>query len=196
MFPQSEIDAVEIRVLQDWFDERNQEMTNIKRALMASAFGAAIMVGGALSCDTAQAAQVGTSGDVRVAQIEVNIFSGRQYCWYDDAWDGPGWYQCGYSWRRGLGWGGGFGWNSWQGGHNHSYYSGRSGHTSFSRSGSQHSNVILAGTGHTNGIHANTSHSSGNRSSTGHSDSGHSSGNHSSGDHSSGGHSGGDHGPH
>ena len=33
------------------------------------------------------------------------VIDGRRYCWYDDGWQGPGWYWCGYRWRRGLGWG-------------------------------------------------------------------------------------------
>ena len=35
------------------------------------------------------------------------VWGGRNYCWYASAWRGPGWYQCGFAWRRGLGWGGG-----------------------------------------------------------------------------------------
>src|ERR1700677_4238911 len=45
------------------------------------------------------------------------VFGGRQYCWYDDGWQGPGWYWCGYAYRTGFGWGGGFGWHGWRGGH-------------------------------------------------------------------------------
>ncbi|MGA7809297.1 hypothetical protein, partial [Bradyrhizobium sp.] len=41
------------------------------------------------------------------------IFGGRGYCWYDDGWHGPGFYWCGYAWRRGFGWGGGAGWHGW-----------------------------------------------------------------------------------
>jgi hypothetical protein len=44
------------------------------------------------------------------------IFSGRNYCWYPGGWQGPGYYWCGYAWRRGFGWGGGAGWNGWHGG--------------------------------------------------------------------------------
>ncbi|WP_249780843.1 hypothetical protein [Bradyrhizobium sp. dw_78] len=41
------------------------------------------------------------------------IFGGRNYCWYDDGWHGPGYYWCGYAMRRGFGWGGGEGWRGW-----------------------------------------------------------------------------------
>jgi hypothetical protein len=43
------------------------------------------------------------------------IFGGRNYCWYDSGWRGPGFYWCGYAERRGLGWGGGAGWHGWRG---------------------------------------------------------------------------------
>jgi len=40
-------------------------------------------------------------------------YLGEDYCWYDSAWRGPGWYVCGSEWRRGFGWGGHFGWRGW-----------------------------------------------------------------------------------
>jgi hypothetical protein len=42
------------------------------------------------------------------------FWGGRRYCWYNSAWRGPGWYQCGFAWRRGLGWGGAAGWHGWR----------------------------------------------------------------------------------
>jgi len=42
------------------------------------------------------------------------IYEGRQHCFYPDGWHGPGWYWCGYNWRRGLGWGGPRGWHGWE----------------------------------------------------------------------------------
>ncbi len=51
--------------------------------------------------------------DVEQAQF---FYGGQNYCWYDDGWRGPGFYWCGYAWRRGLGWGGGVGWHGWHGG--------------------------------------------------------------------------------
>jgi len=42
------------------------------------------------------------------------LFGNQRYCWYDSAWNGPGWYYCGYAFRRGYGWGGGYGWNNWR----------------------------------------------------------------------------------
>jgi hypothetical protein len=42
------------------------------------------------------------------------IWNGRRYCWYPGGWRGPGWYWCGYAWRRGFGWGGPAGWHGWR----------------------------------------------------------------------------------
>lgn len=44
------------------------------------------------------------------------IFGGRRYCFYLSGWRGPGWYWCGYAWRRGFGWGGPRGWHGWRAG--------------------------------------------------------------------------------
>ena len=42
------------------------------------------------------------------------VWRGASYCWYDGGWHGPGWYRCGFQFRRGFGWGGGIGWNNWE----------------------------------------------------------------------------------
>jgi hypothetical protein len=44
-------------------------------------------------------------------------FDDENYCWYDEGWQGPGWYWCGYQWDDGFGWGGPYGWNGWGGGY-------------------------------------------------------------------------------
>jgi hypothetical protein len=56
-----------------------------------------------------------------VDNAQVFVYLGRPYCFYLDGWHGPGWYRCGYSWRRGHGWGGVYGWNNW----NHPRYHAR-----------------------------------------------------------------------
>ena len=49
-----------------------------------------------------------------VEKAQVFVWHGRRYCWYDDGWQGPGFYRCGYARRHGLGWGGGEGWHGWR----------------------------------------------------------------------------------
>jgi hypothetical protein len=56
----------------------------------------------------------GVSSDL-VDQVAVRVYvhEGHRYCFYFNGWHGPGWYRCGFAFRRGLGWGGVYGWNSW-----------------------------------------------------------------------------------
>jgi hypothetical protein len=42
------------------------------------------------------------------------FYQGREFCWYDNGWRGPGWYWCGYGARPGQGYGGGPGWQGWR----------------------------------------------------------------------------------
>jgi apolipoprotein N-acyltransferase len=49
------------------------------------------------------------------------IYNGRQYCWYEDGWRGPGWYWCGQAYHEGVGWGGAYGWNGWRTVHSGGY---------------------------------------------------------------------------
>jgi hypothetical protein len=60
-----------------------------------------------------------------VDTVAVYVYGGRHYCFYFDGWHGPGWYRCGFAWRRGLGWGGVYGWNSWNYGPYERRYGGR-----------------------------------------------------------------------
>ena len=53
------------------------------------------------------------TGLVDTVAVQVYVHEGRRYCFYFEGWQGPGWYRCGFAWRRGLGWGGVYGWNSW-----------------------------------------------------------------------------------
>ena len=56
----------------------------------------------------------GVSGDL-VDQVAVRVYvhAGHRYCFYFNGWHGPGWYRCGFAFRRGYGWGGVYGWNDW-----------------------------------------------------------------------------------
>jgi hypothetical protein len=60
---------------------------------------------------------------VPTAEAQIYVWGGRNYCWYYDGWHGPGYYWCGYRFRRGFGWGGGIGFHGW-GGHGGGYHGG------------------------------------------------------------------------
>jgi len=80
----------------------------------------ALIACGALA-DRLQAAPIAPEGlrgalgslDI-IEKAQVFVWHGRRYCWYDDGWQGPGFYWCGYAKRHGLGWGGGAGWHGWR----------------------------------------------------------------------------------
>lgn len=57
------------------------------------------------------------------AQVRIYRHRGVRFCFYPTGWHGPGWYRCGFAWRRGLGWGGVYGWNNWD----HDFYGPRFG---------------------------------------------------------------------
>ncbi len=101
------------------------------RKLTLTLAAAASLLGGSAAVDAAQAAPAPQlfSGvydpSTPPALDTVQWFwGGRNFCWYDSAWRGPGYYYCGYAWRRGYGWGGGYGWRGWGGGHPYAYYHG------------------------------------------------------------------------
>jgi hypothetical protein len=78
---------------------------------------AAFAVAGILSGEAA-AMPLGGSGKAALARIDLiataaYVYEGKDYCWYDDGWNGPGWYVCGQYTVRGVGWGGAAGWNGW-----------------------------------------------------------------------------------
>jgi hypothetical protein len=53
----------------------------------------ALMTGGTLMDSSAQTAQIGAPGEIRVADnFQLYLYGGRHYCWYDDGWQGSGWY--------------------------------------------------------------------------------------------------------
>jgi hypothetical protein len=99
---------------------RFEEETMRKLGLTLTAV-VAVIAGGTVA-DRLQAAPIGAPEGLRAALASLNIIEkaqafvwhGRQYCWYDDGWRGPGFYWCGYARRHGLGWGGGAGWHGWQ----------------------------------------------------------------------------------
>lgn len=51
-----------------------------------------------------------------VLQDAQYVYGGHDWCWYERAWRGPGFYWCGYAFRNGYGWGGPLGWRGWYSG--------------------------------------------------------------------------------
>src|SRR5215203_6331213 len=93
------------------------EETPMHKCLYVLATAATLVLAGSSS----QAITV-TGGPMRDAIDETNlvektaiyVVEGRRYCLYFDGWHGPGWYRCGFAFRRGLGWGGVYGWRGWE----------------------------------------------------------------------------------
>ena len=93
----------------------------MRRIGLTLAAAVALIACGTLA-DRPQAAPVGPPEGLSAAldsldiveKAQVFVWHGRRYCWYDDGWQGPGFYRCGYARRHGLGWGGGAGWHGWR----------------------------------------------------------------------------------
>lgn len=115
-----------------------------------AALGALTGVGGA-----AQAAPishidplVNVVGQLAPLEQVQYFYGGAQYCFYPNGWRGPGYYRCGFAFRRGYGWGGPRGWQGWGGGprrfydggpryeHRGGYGRGVYGHGGYGRGGS------------------------------------------------------------
>jgi hypothetical protein len=93
---------------------------NFMRGFLMGAAVAALASTAAFATNEAQPTMAINDGVYRpdinpvgASDVQLFIYSGRHYCWYDDGWHGRGWYWCGYGWRRGYGWGGGYGWRHW-----------------------------------------------------------------------------------
>jgi hypothetical protein len=86
------------------------------KALFLTGLALAIATGFALPlAGSAEAAMGGALPSIQFLPVENAqfFFLGHNFCWYDDGWQGPGWYWCGYAWNNGQGWGGREGWNGW-----------------------------------------------------------------------------------
>ena len=86
------------------------------KALHLTGLTLAIAAGFALPlAGSAEAAMGGALPSTQILPVEQAqfLFLGHNFCWYDDGWQGPGWYWCNYAWRSGYGWGGGDGWHGW-----------------------------------------------------------------------------------
>jgi hypothetical protein len=91
---------------------------------LALAAGIALPLAG-----SAEAAMGGALPTTEILPVENAqfFFLGHNFCWYDDGWQGPGWYWCGYAWNNGYGWGGAEGWNGWNRGAPRAYNGPRGG---------------------------------------------------------------------
>ena len=84
----------------------------MRQWIYAAATTLSLATFGALAPAQALPVQPGIAAPTDVQQTQF-IFGGRNYCFYPNGWNGPGFYWCGYAWRRGFGWGGGRGWHGW-----------------------------------------------------------------------------------
>jgi len=94
------------------------------KPLFLSGLALAIAAGIALPLAGAAEAAIGSalpSAQILPVEKAQFFFNGQNYCWYDDGWQGPGWYWCGYAWNNGQGWGGVEGWNGWSRGSRGAY---------------------------------------------------------------------------
>ena len=96
----------------------------MRRFIITVAAATAFVAGAPIMGASVGAAPIVAPEAIRAATDSMNvvesvqfIWAGRDYCWYDDGWHGPGWYWCGYAFNSGYGWGGGYGWHGWRGGH-------------------------------------------------------------------------------
>jgi hypothetical protein len=59
---------------------------------------------------------VNVAGQLGPIEQAAYFYGGAEYCFYPNGWRGPGFYRCGFAFRRGYGWGGPLGWRGWGGG--------------------------------------------------------------------------------
>src|SRR5450756_738055 len=76
------------------FNPRRQPM--LRNLVVALAATAAVVVGGnAVAASMSAPAAMRTAADSLKMTENVQFFWGdHNYCWYDDGWNGPGWYWC------------------------------------------------------------------------------------------------------
>jgi len=86
-----------------------------KSALILLATSALVVGGSAYAMPVGSSAMKPASDAVSpIEKSALYIVEGNRYCFYFDGWHGPGWYRCGFEFRRGLGWGGVYGWHGWR----------------------------------------------------------------------------------
>jgi hypothetical protein len=94
------------------------------RRFLITIAAATAFVGAPIMGASVGAAPIVAPGAIRAATDSLKLtenvqffWNGYDYCWYDDGWNGPGWYRCDMYLQSGIGWGGGYGWHGWRGGH-------------------------------------------------------------------------------
>jgi hypothetical protein len=99
--------------------ERNSMKNFILGVATTTALLSASVAVGAASAEPSSQLIFGVdrAGDAPSLERVQFVFGGHNFCWYDNGWQGPGFYWCGYANRRGLGFGGGDGFHGWHGGH-------------------------------------------------------------------------------
>ncbi len=92
----------------------------MRKAALALVGAIALGAGTMMTMGVVQAAPAGMLARSAVGAVGFDLvekaqytYRGRRYCFYFDAWKGPGWYWCGYAHRRGYGWGGTSDWRGW-----------------------------------------------------------------------------------
>jgi len=95
--------------------DKEEVMRKLCLTLTATFAVVGVMIGGRSHAAVIDPNALQAAAD-ELAAVELVQFRwrGRTFCWYNTGWRGPGWYQCGFRWRRGLGWGGPIGWRGWR----------------------------------------------------------------------------------
>jgi hypothetical protein len=89
-------------------------MRHMRLILSAAVLVTALPIGVSQAAPISPQGLKAAAGDQSVIDQVQYRYAGREYCWYDDGWRGPGFYWCGYRLRVGLGWGGPAGWHGWR----------------------------------------------------------------------------------
>ena len=128
----------------------------MRKFVITVATATVVLAGAPIS---AGAAPIVAPGSIRGAADNLNLVEhaqflwlGRNYCWYDNGWNGPGWYWCGQYLTPGIGFGGGYGWHNWRGGHPGGGHPG-GGHPRGGHPGGGHPGGGHPGGGHPGGGH-------------------------------------------
>src|SRR6185437_1753575 len=94
---------------------RRMQMRKLCLTLTATLAVMGAMIGGPSRAAVMDPNALRTAADELGAVETVQFrWRGHSYCWYSRGWRGPGWYRCGFNWRRGVGWGGPAGWHGWR----------------------------------------------------------------------------------